>query len=301
MISLYSLMASIFLIISSPSWARAETGITTLNQEQIQVLRGRSFFADGFSIRILSGNVDGISRSVVLMGETHFKTKSVRQKAESVVNAFDLYGTEGVELKQYWGNAKALDYMLEFVNAALGPLLQGSTVNSAYENTAVTDADIELQHKREVIELEKNFKPGIQDNLAVLLMPFTFAVTIFGKCIKLSCQTWPSFIMLRKIRNAPVVAVKAVMIYLAVDILSRLMFDEDKWQDNIFIFSTGLLYHRNEFMAENIVEAFMNRPQQQNMLVITGAMHQSGILKILKNEFHFNEIDLDHSEIGLKP
>jgi hypothetical protein len=289
-------------ISSATAWsATGEVQIseqTTLSKDQIELIQDKSFFKDGFSIRVATGEVDGIKRTVVFMGETHFKTKNVLRKTEVILNKFEMYGTEGVDLEQYWGNAKALNVMLGFIDAILRPIFESSTIHSVEEKAFSKDSqNPNLPPPPVVVELENGYKPGLQDNLAVLLMPLTFAATIVTKCLSVSCQKWPSFLMLQRVRSWPTQITKAIMVYLAIDIFSRLMFDEEKWQDNIFIFSTGILYHRNEYMTESVIKGFQANPEKQNILVITGAMHQSGMMKLLKNQYQFNEVNIDEVQV----
>lgn len=264
---------------------------TTLTDKQIELIQGKSFFLDGYNIRVASGEVDGIPRTVVFLGETHFKTKAALKETEEILNQFDMYGTEGVELDKYWGKGLGLNYLITFINFFYKKVFEGSTVHVA-ENKKETQSKKGVTRPI-IVELEKNYDPPFQDNMAVLLMPFSFAAAMANKCIALACTTWPSFALLSRLRGFPNQVTKALVIYVAIDIMSRLLFDEAKWQDNIFIFSTGLLYNRNAFMSENIIKGFQAHPEKQNILVVAGFAHQSGIMKTLKDKFNFKEVEID--------
>jgi hypothetical protein len=110
----------------------------------------------------------------------------------------------------------------------------------------------------------------------------------------MACHKWPQVILLQKLRNIPHSAFKAIMAYLVIDVVSRLLFDKAHWQDNVFVLSTGILYHRNQYMADNIIRSFQDRTDKQNILVITGAFHQSGILSNLVDRYQFQEINLEN-------
>lgn len=267
----------------------------TLNLDQWDSIQSKKFFRDGFSIRVATGTVNGIPRTVVLMGESHFKTDAVSSKASTVTDKFDLYGVESVDTSNYWGHAQALSVMLDALKAIFKPFLNGSTVYDVNEKVAEAEQNPEnLKKLKEVIQLEKNYQPEIQDNLAVLLLPLTYSTMILTKCSQMACQKWPQVILLQKLKNVPHQAFKAIMAYLMIDIISRLMFDKAEWQDNVFVMSTGILYHRNQYMADSIIRSFQDRTDKQNILVITGAFHQSGIMSNLVDRYQFQEIKLQN-------
>jgi hypothetical protein len=267
---------------------------STLNSQQWESLKGKKLFRDGFSIRVATGTINGVPRTVVLMGESHFKTDKVKARAAEVTDKFDLYGVESIDMSQYWGNAKALDVMLDALGLIFKPFLNGSTVYDVHNKVSEAEQTPEkIKNLKEFIQLEKNYHPDIQDNLSVLLLPLTYSTMILSKCSEMACHKWPQVILLQKLSKVPHTAFRAIMAYLILDVVSRLMFDKDQWQDQVFVLSTGILYHRNQNMSDNIIRAFQERDNKQNILVITGAFHQSGIMSHLVDRYNFQEIKLD--------
>lgn len=276
----------------------------TLNQEatlsgrQVQSLRNKGFSIDGFSVRpstffvrIASGVVNGTERTVVFLGETHFKTETGSKDMDAIVKQFDFFGVEGLDPDKYWGQAKAFEYLLAPIHKVMSFFTDDSTINSTYEKVD-TDSESKSEKLSEVVELERNSEPGIQGNLAILLMPATVLISLTNDCARNACYRWPQFKILSRLRTVTGQLTRAILAYVALDIISRSFFGQDEWQDNVFILSTGIVYHRNEAMAESIIRSLQERPDRKNMLVVTGFLHTSGMMTLLKEKYGFREVRL---------
>lgn len=320
-----------------PAW------VNTLNQAQENALhRPHSFFRDGYSLRVLTGKVNGQNKTVILLGESHFKTEAASHKIDELSREFDFIGTEGWKDEKYWGITQKMGKLQDKLTSALNTFLDESSVyavqdrvkrEKAYEifEKILTDlkvhghlpefdkiknlkldslgykfsvaelkeiydkvnsskVNVEPKSQTQIIGLEDHFQPTTKDNLAILMLPLLAGTTLANLCLKKACYLWPEFAILARLRGILSPISKAYIAYLAVDLLSKLIFEDDDWSSRVFILSGSLVSHRNLEMSDEIIQAFKDHPEKKNMLVITGAIHSYGLLRRLEKKYDFHEV-----------
>lgn len=104
----------------------------SLTEKQKDLLKNRSLWKDGFVLRVLQGPVGGEPKTVVLLGESHFKSESSATKAQAIINEFNFYGLEGIDAKEYWGRGEVFGHFLDSFHFVLGQFLSESSVNDVY-------------------------------------------------------------------------------------------------------------------------------------------------------------------------
>jgi hypothetical protein len=131
-----------------------------------------------FKVKVYRGIVGGIPRTIVMLGESHYKNENDSELGKRVVQEFNHIGLEGVQVDQYWGGKYLLSPMLDgiqwmFKFFSAGKINKGSTIGDAqlmaYAQTAEFKEEIrklfsemsakDLQRLRELTAEEKSKSP----------------------------------------------------------------------------------------------------------------------------------------------
>lgn len=128
---------------SITSWSQEEPCGAALTRSQVQVLNESLQETEHFDIQVYAGSVEGQSRTVVFLGETHYKGEKDAVIGQRIIKQFQYYGLEGVDLSKYWGG-KAMSIALDaigfmFKMFTFGKKNRGSTINDAAARASLSD------------------------------------------------------------------------------------------------------------------------------------------------------------------
>ena len=91
-----------FLVSSRPIWAATCADLfSKLGSERLTSLEKAE--KDDYKVSILSGTVEGQTRTVVLLGETHVKSAKSAKLGKEILRQYQFRGLEGADAEALWG------------------------------------------------------------------------------------------------------------------------------------------------------------------------------------------------------
>ena len=284
-----------------------------LTKDQIDVLKRAE--QEGYQVSALTGNVDEITRTVVLLGELHVKDEQTHKLGKEVLSLFPLRGLELV----FTDNPLALAGLvpvcclmfLLYKIASLAGLDHPSTITTALSEADLEKPDGSLVFKKPSKEgdPEENHAPNNVTNIHLeagsggfatfagasmlaggMASPFYFPFVVMGginilrnNYTALSATTTLAggYLMLQMAGLYPITAKQIYGVEL-----------EQFTPPLVFPLFYYLLEYRNQIMSRNIYNLFLQRGDEVVMLAIMGKAHIDGITKILTKKFNFEETPL---------
>ncbi|MBN23167.1 MAG: hypothetical protein CL678_17915 [Bdellovibrionaceae bacterium] len=302
-----------------------------LNSRQIQVLNQIEKNKD-YSIKILTGTIDGTSKTIVLLGENHHKNQSEKSLGHSVIEQFDLYGYEEFDSSKTIGGNTLVYLLLVFEKiASKTGRTYSSTVSDIHETIKKSEKKqlpkkVNFSPKKEKISgmlaemedyaenyeasfksssptdktsihLEKGHSPDFLEHFSSVAIPLYF----ISLASILSYTTYQA--TLNSINQDSGIPALTLVGSIGIGVSSAIIFQklnlwiENKWKVQPLRLLTyplfiGMEKNRNKTMAKNIMEALKKHPTTAVMINVIGKHHVSGVGKILQKENGFKEISL---------
>jgi hypothetical protein len=216
-----------------------------------------------------------------LLGEIHIANKKEENTARKILPFFEVLGVEGVSRE----NFREMVVFSIFSRFFLYPLITIFSLGRRsmfykssirYANCYPNDPNPETIKK--VVKLEKGWVPNLRARLFVVFFPLYTLFVIYKIFI---C---PSL-------DGTEVDISSVIIGVLFGALSGVLIIKVKILNFIIIiifgYLFGLLFSRNEKMAENAAAVLSEDEGANNLLVLTGAAHTRGISEILQKKYGF--------------
>lgn len=266
------------LVISFPAFGDAKSCSPFLSNAQITALREAG--KGDYIVKTVKVDIDGVERTVVVLGETHVKGKADAELGKNVVDQFENVGVEGAEgfKKSILGYALGSIAMGVYkIAEAFG--LHPSTIKYAVEKAKDPNANIRVEN------LEAGHRLTLKDNFKLAVMIGTMIPTVARAGFYLTpavCGVADSIITFEWIGAAlatlwllKIVPLTEMVVQGAAQITGYATFTEDLRND-------VLCGTRDPYMAAAIENRFHQEPDLKNILVIVGSAHVWGVINNLK-------------------
>ena len=335
-ISLALTLSTLLILMSPPS--RASLCAQTLNRlghERVEALQRAD--AGDYKVSILSGDIDGREKTVVLLGEWHVKNDEATQLGKEVIQHFKLRGLEGADTNKLAGK-RLMSWFLTLLRPAaqfftLGSRQNSSSIDDAERRESLIEAKEELKTRidnetfeqaeavlltvrvegedltaQQVLDelgiddlethltpstntsLEEGHKPKFSEHAASVFYPLGFIIS------SVSLLTW--VVSIAAPENATISTalsiLKPVNHFIIAQLFGPLMFrrwETSKIYNWAFFLGAGFLTGRNKTMVANINKA-LSQSDEELMLVIVGKAHNSGMVRLLTDQYGFQSIEL---------
>jgi hypothetical protein len=248
--------------------------------------------------------VDGETRLVLIMGETHVKTSTRSKNEMALIRSFDFRGLEGVQLRNENIVGRVALYLVHGLYSMLEliPGMEKSSIRKAksaglfYSNGKLSECfgrksgtsfDSLGQGKYPwlveglpvSLALEDNHQPSKSEKGANAYLCLLFSLQVVATFLA-SIHASEAINILGKF-SVLVNVYSITGLVLAVIQRGRPV---PTWLLDFFVFPNGLITGRNETMVQNIKKGFRDFPQRKVMVVIVGIAHSSGMKALLEKE-----------------
>ena len=229
-----------------------------------------------YAIRVL---VNDRGQTVVLLGETHRKSRHAADLGRAVVDAFPRIGVEGADAGEYWGGrcfaltVRACHALIRVLS--LGLLSGRSTIEEAY-----------ARKDREIIELEEGHVPDLNEQFFSVSLPALVALLAADGAAKIAGVVWTDPQTLA-VSHAIQLGTTAVAVPGMVATIGGLALQWLRRGGR-----TGILGHRNATMAGNIEKYLEADPGRDTLLVVIGRAHVPGLAAALEERFQYRTVPL---------
>lgn len=247
-----------------------------LSVKQIEVLKNAE---QNYTSRVVVGEVNGIQRTVVLLGEAHLKGESASEQGKAVVDQFKEMGLEGARPEAHrsvaaWIFVKAVTAIYGAAKA-LGA--KDSTIAYARNRTGADEQGLNI-----ALEEGHSYRFTEQLGLGAIVAASAVEVAIVGGVVGYACMI-PAGLITGDIQTA-------LNGYVSLPIMGGIAYAWNlltgSLMRKIMIFT--LCGSRNEVMVGNIQKLLAERPDTTQLLVIVGNYHVDGMFNILLNSgFHY--------------
>lgn len=267
------------------SWVSAHSACESHLTEVQQFVLERAAKGDYLIVR-LEGEVDGISRTVILMGESHVKGTRDAALGKRAVDRFGVVAVEGAEAfkEGLVGRMFGALYTAGYKAAQLFGL-KPSTIKHAVERSKESPNELQL------IRLEKGHKLSTKDKVKLLtfmgaqvplLARAAFYLTATGYLTAGAAADGQYLYALAiPIGMLKLVGFIETIFYGAAQITGYQRF-KDKLVESMII------DHRDTHMAGVIMDSLKSDPSLQKLLVIVGQAHVPGLWGRLEREQNFD-------------
>ena len=279
----------IALLSITGSLAEEISGLT-LSDQQLQSLKKAR--EDDYLVRVLSSQVAGVDRNIVILGEVHVKRDSADKAGREVLSQFSLRGLEGIMVE-----GSLTRYALIPIGATI-KLMHNAASLLTWRRKASTIHTSKVQDShREVITVFPE-STATADIVNVLLEAGAGDyATIIGTV------HIPLLLLNPILRSLPILRdstfINLISIYTTVQGL-HLMYKGLTYLVNgeisptlspyVFPFVYFLLDHRNHVMVNNALNVLSTRLNEQNILIIVGKFHVGGMARLLRENHGFEDI-----------
>lgn len=233
-----------------------------LNPSQVAALKGAN--RGDYVVQLVEGRVQGVARTLVLLGETHVKSKRDYKRGADVVNEFAVVGLEGSNTEDFWlGRATIkLFHAMYALERLFGQA--PSTIQYAHELAnhydAMTLVDLEEGHK---------FTPQEKVGMRRVFVDMGFQAAMSLTQIGSACSLIASVFMLDPWMGGASVA--GVALPKIVDSVYGALREREENLERVLCGS------RNEAMVDNAMKFLRKHPSVRQMLVIVGMSHVPGM------------------------
>ncbi|MFC1521198.1 AAA family ATPase [Elusimicrobiota bacterium] len=271
---------------------------------------------DDYTVTILKKNLYGTDRFVVLLGETHLKSKTSSEIGKELIRKFRYIGGEGVNFNSYAGMRIFSKIIKSVFHAFYRTFLPGrskeqSTINDAYEHVLDMETDAatfavkthfmllsaEERHKMEVgFDTTLARDPDALANIEDAATGKTSQIRLDSvKKILAELRSDPGSPEVARVRQAQKQK-KTEFFRLEAGHKPDLAEKLSLWFKTLFPLTAGLLSGRNKTMARNIYNTAKNESELESMLAIVGKNHTWGLTDLLIKDYGF-EIVATNSDI----
>lgn len=282
-----------FSLVCSQAWADNSCqdrliGQPLTDQQHEAILHAHS---GDYKIAVLSGQINGMQKTVVLLGEAHVKNEEAKGAGRSVVKQFPLRGLEGASVAITWGG-KALEWTVSTAYAFNKMFSLGKRKHSSTIDDAIETAEEDPLRKFINIPLEKGHTPDLAENMQSIILPaqmFTCGAAFCGDVLHylepgnaVSTVTTPLVWIVAGVGLSQTWAAKIL----------RPRFKDQKWFKFVFAVNYGLINARDKTMVNNVYNALFEYKEEKAILVIVGKDHVDGMRDLLRDQFGFADVPL---------
>ncbi len=240
-----------------------------------------------YKVSILETEIEGRFRTVVILGESHLKTKASSVIGQHILKKFNKRGLEGADLSLLWGEVffTFFDKFNTFL-LSLNDRNESSTISDAFK---MSD-DLFIEN----FDLEEGHIPNLSEQLASIKTPLSIAACVGAVCgISLDY-----FFTGNSFSSALSTASFSVLGFnLFQSLGSRLLSNLSHLSIYRALFSIqrGFLDGRDLTMAKNTMLLITEENLEEPLLLIVGMDHVKGIEEHLISSYEFKKLDLDSS------
>ncbi|WP_299725718.1 hypothetical protein [uncultured Endozoicomonas sp.] len=271
-----------------------------LGQHRIDTLqRARN---GGYRVSILSGNVSGIDRVAVIVGEDALKNYSSAGTGEKLASLFTFRGLEGIQLSNDWSVLAVLP-----INIAMLPFNAVVRLGGLLVDKELTQNYINLNNATHATENLITVKPDdcrTANAVNILLESGSSDIATIAALGSMPLALGVEIAYLALLNSSPSLTLQHVVgltaILYSVTQASHFLYKHfnNVFLDNesktlspyIFPLSYWMNDYRTSLMVGNTIKAFQNRPEEQLMLIIAEYHREPGIKRLLRERFDFNDI-----------
>ncbi|CAM3645831.1 hypothetical protein [Parendozoicomonas haliclonae] len=264
-----------------------------------------------YTVSLMSGEVDGVKRNIVLLGEIHIKGGLADAVGRRLLELFPLRGLESVP-----SESPAAKFLMTPAKITLNSsaAIFGTLLCRNYDSTIVTaediccldsdDSEAEGNHHCQNPAINLYLEQGssqLAHILGINAVAATIATPILVAAAKYSGLVSPSTLS----HPVPYWTIK----YLNLSQLSLLADTLLDWLNfpnaaehlrtfaaPVFPLPYYITSYRNRIMVDNIIQGFRDYPEQDTMLVIAGMAHPPGMARLLEKNYGFEQETLNSEE-----
>ncbi|MFK0570588.1 hypothetical protein [Endozoicomonas sp.] len=275
--------------------------IDVLGEERINTLQRAR---DGeYRVRLLSGDVSGVQRVAVVVGESVYKTYSVAGTGRKLASLFSFRGLEGIQFSNNWNALAALPSLIAIlpihIVVTLGNLLVEKELNpvffSVQKKSSETDDLITVVpgNTRKAKTVNILLEDGSND--IVTIAGFSYLPLVLGFEMALIFSDPGNHILHGFVGDTVLFHSMAQVVHFLYKYSSNVFFDSESstFSPYLFPFSYWINDYRNEQMVENIIKAFRTRPEESMMLTIIEYFREPGVSRLLMDNYGFNDVTED--------
>ncbi len=278
----------IALLSITGSLAEEISGLT-LSDQQLQSLKKAR--EDDYLVRVLSSQVAGVDRNIVILGEAHVKHDSADKAGREVLSQFSLRGLEGIMIE-----GTLAQYAFMPIGATIKLMHNAASfLTRRRKESTIHTSTVQDSHKQVITVLPES--TATADIVNVLLEAGAGDYAVITGAVHFPLVLLTPLMLLSTLGDHP--AIKLISIYTTVQGL-HLIYKGLAYLVNgevsstlspyVFPFVYFILDHRNHVMVNNTLNVLSTRLNEQNILIIVGKLHVGGMARLLRENHGFEDI-----------
>lgn len=252
---------------------------TSLDKRQLELLLNSMKNSKELTYRILTIEVQGEKRTVVIVGEPHFAKQNDIDVSRPLINQFRHIGTENGDTnsdKQFTYHLLPVGILALpslFINKLIRGATTGSPMNSAFG----------ARSARIVDNVERGHEPLWTEevNLALFSLAHLAETFCMGVCVVSTFRAIASGNPFPELLQFSLAGGYTLLFNLAVNYIGK------------YGSSMPLVANRDKTIAKNIDSTLRGETEFPSYLVLVGSGHVPGVTKLLISEYGFTNIQLD--------
>ena len=244
-----------------------------------------------YSLQVLTGEVAGQERTVVLLGETHFKNEASAMAGKAMLAQFPYRGVEYMHTNTLVAGVLQLPniLLLECLFSLTGRYLrreQGSTIHDALQDGLNIPADAQAGNLTTNVLLES----GSYD-LLTLSQSYLFSATMVNLLLSPVAPGIDGYLLYSGRRLTALTLITAqIWLSMQANGFAADIDQLDQYNPALYPLQWFFVSYRNQLMANNIIKNLAINPDRLEMLVIVGERHVPGIEALLRNHHQFTPL-----------
>lgn len=230
----------------------------------------------------LTGQVAGIARSVVLVGEVHIATKEESRAAKRIIPYFSCIGIESVDVRGFISGRIFNSFLDKITYPIVNVITKRSSKNKSLIDIAYSFV---FADQKQVMPLEKGWKPGLRTRIFFVGFPllFMYAVVSFVRNMKKATRELNPRVILNLV-------VYFILERIVTKIAKLVGLSHIFSLSRLFAWVTDLGPSRNRNMIRNTIGFLTENRDETSMLILTGRAHTKDMASILCDKHGFVDI-----------
>ena len=244
-----------------------------------------------YSLQVLTGEVAGQERTVVLLGESHFKNEASAMAGKAMLAQFPYRGVESMLTNTLVAGVLNLpnNLLLRSIYSLAGSSSkreQGSTIDDALLDGLNIPADAQAGNLTTNVLLES----GSYD-LLTLSQSYLLSATLVNLLLSPVAPGIDGYLLYSG-RRLTALTLITTQIWLSMQAtgISADIDQLDQYNPALYPLQWFIVSYRNQLMANNIIKNLAINPDRLEMLVIVGERHVPGIEALLRNHHQFTPL-----------
>lgn len=245
-----------------------------------------------YSLQVLTGEVAGQERTIVLLGESHIKDEDSAMAGKAMLAQFPYRGVESTLTNTLLAGVLNLpnDLLLMSINSFTGwyrGQRQDSTIADAQRDGLNILADAQAGNLTTNVHLES----GSYD-LLTLSQHYLLSAAFVNQLLSPVAPVIDGYLLYRGHRLTALTLITA-QIWLSMQITGAFADNDQRDQYNspaLYPLRWYVVSYRNQLMANNIIKNLAINPDRLEMLVIVGKAHVPGIEALLRDHHQFTPL-----------